>query len=324
MALSASLINRLELHFSGNETPEERREFGQLLDENPELAQAYIARRLEGDAYASWSGIYSIQLARQFEAMKEEDRFFSSQLPKEAADDLAFIRQIAEEDGDLLPITPPPIPPVQVPPPVPPRPNWLTELRRQLTEWGDTIAGTIRTAVQPQSFRLAYVLPVSLVFALGLGGRWYWLDQQDQRNLAIIGDQFGNPGHTAGSEATACDPALENAFSVYTSVTPADTINSRIERLHQLTNVSETCRAYYLGRAHIWKRDYKQAETLLQKARTSTEPLMQEQATYDLALCYVLMDEKPKTTEVLNSRSNWSSPALAETVKALNELAQKP
>ena len=255
MALSPVLIEKLHLHLNGQETLEQRLEFWQLLEENEEFAQAYTALRLKEDAYAP--GQFTAQFAQQFEEL--------------AAEDAVFLSQGAEELAAVSPVT---NPPVQPPPPVSPRPNWLTELGGQISDWWDTVTtGLLQPAYKPQDFRLAYVLPVVLVVALGIGGRWYWLDEQGKERLAFVGDQFGNPGHTAGSEASACDPALENAFYVYTSATSADTINSRIERLNQLDTIPESCRDYYLGRAHIWKRDYKEAERLLKNALKSTEPI---------------------------------------------------
>ncbi|GAB3953644.1 hypothetical protein GCM10028805_37770 [Spirosoma harenae] len=277
MALSEALKEKLLLHINGQETRTQKREFWKLLQENTEFAQAYQALRLAHDAHDP--GGYEALLVKRFEE--------------------------AEAQVMVTPVVEPPIKPV---------PSWWEKIGSQLNIWLDAAVEKLQMVLQPPAARLAFALTTGLVI-FGGGSYMYQETQYPDRAKGNFGNALNTQGAlTAPNEnKEICSAELKDKFYTYESKTTSATIDERIGQLNQLTSIPETCRAYYLGRAYLWKDDYPAAIESFKKVRSSpnANALTKDMATYDLALCYLVTGEEQKCIDLLNSQSSWSDPYFA-------------
>lgn len=279
MALSETLKEKLLLHINGQETRTQKREFWKLLQENTELAEAYQVLRLANDAQDP--GGYEALLAKQFEEAE--------------AQVMAVVQTEPEEDDRRIDIVP----------------SWWEKVGLQINNWLSSTVENLQTVLQPPAARLAFALTTGLVF-LG-GGNYIY---QEARYPGVAKGNFGNALTPQGAMTTPdanneiCSADLKADYYAYKSTISSATIDERITRLKQMTSIPETCRAYYLGRAYLWKDEYPAAIESFKKVLTSPNAnvLTQDMATYDLALCYLVAGEEQKCIDLLKSRSSWSDP----------------
>lgn len=161
---------------------------------------------------------------------------------------------------------------------------------------------------QPQYARLAFLA----VILLGAG--WSISVWQHNRYESHVLENFGNAyGPSQGSPTPdACGIGLKNKYYLlsYEKKTALQNISS-------LNNeaIDDACKAYYLGRSYLSLMDYDNAIKSFAAARASADARIQEMATFDLALSYILNNEDEKGLETLNSRLDWSDQIVVDDLK---------
>lgn len=186
------------------------------------------------------------------------------------------------------------------------RPGWFAKTIADF----QTSLGNISLPVwpQPQYARLAFVA------VMLLGAAWSISVWQHSRYESHTLDNFGNAyGPSQGSPAPeACGIGLKNKYYLlsYENKTALQNISSLNKEV-----IDDACKAYYLGRSYLSLMDYENAIKSFAAARASADSRIQEMATFDLALSYILNNEGEKGLQTLNSRSDWSDQIVVDELK---------
>jgi len=189
------------------------------------------------------------------------------------------------------------------------RPGWFAKLVRnakQMLENG--FLPDLQTASGFQFGRLAFLVVVLVGAGWGIS---IW--RQNKYHLRMA-ENFGNVyGPSQGNAVPdACGNVLKNKYYLLQFEKSA-----ALQNIKELNNesIESSCKAYYLGRSYLSLAEYENAIKWFAQARTSGDTKIQEMATFDLALSYILDGDKEKGLKELNGRVDWSYQRVVDNLK---------